>query len=883
MYPVVPDLLQKFTVKSGQAGDDVRASTVLRTEWHGVPRFETGDLGRGTQITKVWANGVELLMERQHPVDLAYHDTSLLTGEMALQGHAFWDTESISTNTSTEFQATYSNASSGDEITVKATAVQSGDPDRPDYIKFELAGSGVSISTSGRTLGGWEWPRLAIKPPAQGNSERGLATVPYIRGQATGLPYEPFPFGDIGCIWPDAAFSAGDSANKALEGNLAQPCSFQFTHVYDRDSFAGAMLVVADPETHYKVQIQGGTGSAHKMATRHLPPNGRGRTSLGTSDASGGYSVRLIPFRGEVNDAAKEYRTTMVRDLEADWVPTKTLDDYRESLTTGWGFGEKRSGMFAQTYWWTVFQFANYSEDAGGNLGAKAGGVDGSTTTGAGEGLNESETVTRITDAYDKVATQMGEEADGVVCYGIGDSRPWADRRNDHWWDFGEGVFTHFKAKVDYVVAYTLIHQWSANSTWYTTPDSTDAALGYDSSIGDPADVRCQRADGTFISDDDSDATTDPATGGSVAATWTDTYYHPNFGSEETQDHIVDLMKRRWVDGDAANGIVAQDIDGIYLDALSMLSIAEDYRSTLTDDQKGFSAYQTAGQVELVRKLRAEARRGGTDFGYFSEWPNEPTGLNLDGLSVSSHPINYGTVTQAPLNLCVFPMIWSEYCPRIDFYSGFVSLVSDFGGIGNILFTQETYGQIWNLIFTQAISMGSNIFLQGAFANRVDLVPDDVEDESDPAYAHWNAWTKDFFEFARNTFTELRAAGAAPGIFAGQMLRELDGTAQRNFIDDRIVTTTAGIEGAEVSARAWYVEIPRPAVWVVLQNSGASDLSYTVKMDRGRYPELPMGTLSVTKVASTGNTQLATFSDALELDVTLPLRGTVILKIERSV
>lgn len=881
MWPVVAEQLTAFTIApSGR----VTTNRVALSDWAGPPAIESGDLGAGLQITHLRANTVELRFHKKLLADLAYHDSTATTGGMELQGDAFFDAVTQHAVTSSVFDVTYSNASSGDAIRVKVEAITA--TEGPDYFAASLGApsSAISISTANKTLGAWELPALRLKAMAEGNDERMLSTTPYLRGQANGAPMRPTPFGEFGAVYPNLDTGTGGTMTRALGTTSAvfQPAGTQHLHVFDRDSHAGMLVVVADPGAHYKVLYQNGDNVSHITGVRHLPPNGRGRTSLGGSDASGDYSVRIIPFRGGIAEGAHEYLRIVTEELDPSWLPTRIQEDALEASVAGWGYGQKRSGMLATSLLWATTQLANYNEDAGGNRGAKAGGGDGMTTTGSGEGLSEAATITRVSTALTKLIAQVGS-LDGFLGYGFSDEAAFENKRNDHWTNFAESLWAAIAALVRYPAIYTMPHIWCGDSKWLANSDGTDAAYGWASAHGDPDDVIMVDKAGAQVSVTNADALTDPVTGGSVAASFSESQFTPNLGDAATRSHILDLLQRRFITGDAANGIAATaGLKGGYIDAFTAVFGGEDYRAGLTDDQKGISAYHALGGVALAQALRTI--RPTNDFGWFSEWPNEPTGLNLDGVSVSTNPIVNQGVLQAPLSIGVFNFVWSQYVPRFDFYQGFSPLVSTLEGASTAVAEAPIQGTYWRLIFQHAIAHGSVILLQSEFANRADLVPDDVNDPDDPAYTAWHAWVGDTLAFFKAVIDELRAVGAAPGIFGGKKLRDLEGTAQANLLDDAIVVTASGITGAEVHGAAWYVDNPRPTVFVVLTTGETTDQSFTLKMDRGRHPDLPTGTLKVVEIgaAFTSETVVTTFDDVLSLDLTLTAERARIFKIERS-
>lgn len=873
MWPVLPSSLTKFTVS--ETTNRVSETTVSAASWAGAPAIVSTS-GTGI-ISKLRANTVELRFESRLPVDLAYHDSTALTGGMVLQGTSFFDTVTVHSQTSTLLEATYSNASSGDSIRVKftATSPQEG----PDYFDARLVS--ISISTANRTLGAWDLPHLRLLPPATANQERCLATNMMLRGQATESPFQEYPFGQAAAIYPNDDNATGGTIRRAL-GSTSEnynPASMQYHHVYDRDSFAGLLMIAADPSAHYKVLFQDADGDQHTCGIRHLPSNGRGRTSLSSSDACGSYGVRLIPFRGELRDSAKEYMRVIEDDITPSWLPaTKTLADAREAAIAGWGYNQKRSGMFARSYWFVLTQLANYNIAAGANRGAKAGGGDGMTTTGSGEGLSEAATESRVTTAIGKLITYMGNP-DGALVYGACDEAPFENKRNDHWTNFGENVLSYLASRVNYLTIYSLMHQWCADSKWLAQDIAADPAYGWQTALGDPDTYHRLDASGAIVKVTTTDTVVDPYTGGTVSATFSEEQRDVQFGAANARAHIIDLLNRRFITGDIGDGIApTASLDAIYLDAFTAVSGGEDYRGTLTTDQKGLSSYSSLGMASLSQEMRAA--RPKNDFGFFSEWPNEPMGTNLDGVSVGTNPINNAVNAQAPLSIGLFNYVWSEYVPRIDFYSGFVTLYSTVPGANNALASSAIQGQYWDLIFQHLVSHGSCFFIQAEFANRVDLVPDDPESPSDPAYTQWNAWASASITFMKSVLDALRTASAAPDIFAGQMLRELEGTAQYNFVQGTLEVTAAGISGAEVHGRAWYASNPKATVYVVLTTAETTSQTFTLKMDRGRYPELPTGTLQVVNMVSSAT--LASFDNVLSLSVTVPARGALILKIDRA-
>jgi hypothetical protein len=883
MWPTIPEVFPYIEVPEAARDRDVLYQTTTRASWVGAPTLQAEDLGSGMQLSLVRANGVELRFAERLPVGMALHNTGALTGSMAAVGDTAFDDITVHVNSSSQFEATYENASTGNAIRVRFTAVAADDG--PDFIRCQLVSA--TVAQASRTLGAWDLPALRLLPPAKGTGERMIALTPYLRGQANANPLQPYPFGEFAAVYPFVDAVGGSNLARAIRdvNSVVQPASMQYTHVYDRDSRVGMMLVAADKDSHFKAFFQDGDGEAHITGVRHLPPNGRGRTSLSSSDLAGSYEMRIIPMLGDLWDGAQEYRRIVVEELRPAWLPaTRIQDDGYEAPYVGWGHTRNRSGMLASSLWLIVASFQDLTQAAGGNRGAKAGGANGVTTTGSGDGLSEAGAVAKLQNAAQKLITFLGENPDAVLVYGASDEAAFGNRDSDHWTNYGEAFLSWIAARTRYLIRYSNVTPFSSSpaTKWRANPKSVDAAYGYLDALGDPADYVAEDAAGNPCQLNSNDGVIDPATGGVVAPSFSENWQVPQYAEANARAHVLDLLKRRFIDGDPANGIAATgNLKGLYLDAFTAVTAAEDYRSSLSAEQKGFSAAFVAGFVALVDELIAGCRTaaGFEDFGLFSEWPSEP-GLKLDGLSVSTDPVNNAAVIQAPLCVAHYNYVWAEYVPRTDFYQSFVSLASIIPPNSGAL---PLIGDLWRLRLQVSLSHGSSSMIVPAFGLRPDLVPDNENNPADPSYAQWHSWAKRALTFTRTCFAAIRATGAIEA-FRGRMLREIAGTAQANLANEALTASLSGLIGANVHGRAWLTERVRHRIWVILTTGEATAQAFTLRMDRGRYPDLPAGTLEVAELtaANTTGAVVATFTDYLELALTIPADGIRIFQIRRQ-
>lgn len=834
MWPKLGSSLISIKIDKGQA----QVGSISRAEWVGAPRFSVAN----GSFQWIRANSVEIRCGFRHLAGMALHDTGALTGSMA---EVSWATITVHEQSSEAYEATFADGSSN-TLRVRVEAVV-GPGGSPDHISCTLVSA--SVGQANKTLGGWILPTLRMLPFAATGTEDLQSLVPILTGQGNHTPTLPSVSGDYGTVYPAYDITGGLRYNRAVRGVVPTLASgsLQYMHLLDRKSFAGVMLVACDPGAYFKTLVSNGDNEHVIYRVLHTPPNGRARTTLDSTNPAGSYETRIIPMLGGSYDSAQEYRRIVINELKPSWLPTRTIeDDAWQAITAGWGW--QRAGILADSIWmWLAISF-----------GPKVGAETGTT---------EAQQVAQLQASITRLIAELGDSPDVTLIYGASDI-DLLTLEQDQWTNYGEALFTFASNLGSQVIRYWLPQGFSIDTTWYDTPQSVNAQLGYKDSLGDPDSYTAEDAAGVAIVNSDNAV---------------DDRSMPQLGQANARAHIVDLMNRRFLVGDIPNGVQpTPGIDGFYLDALTAVVAVEDYRSDLDPEQRGFSPYYILGVASLIREMQIEGktRLNQLDFGLMSEWPAEITGHALDGVSADNGPTRGQTDRFVPMQTGQFEDVWGDYIPLTNFYDGWVVTGQP---EGVLIPPDPSFSQEFTInAMLHSLAAGKTIMVSPTFFGRADMVPVDKGNQADASVVQWNSWMERMVRVMRNAFTKLRATGAKRA-HNGRRLRTLRGTFQEALETRHVEFLATGWAAPRVHGRAWLNQRPETRIWVILHNGEFADATFRLRMDRDRYPEMPSGRLELVELTNSllPATRLTTFEDVLDITLTIPVDDTRVLQIRR--